>query len=465
MIGNIILVTGIIILLSLFSIRISKKLEIPLLIMFLLIGMLAGSEGIGKIYFDNALVAQNLGTVALMFIIFSGGLETKKEDVKNSISPSGTLATLGVLLTAGLSGIAVYYLTNFTLKEALLFSAMVSSTDAAAVMSILGDSKLKKSVKSVVEIESGSNDPMAYALILFLLSFFKENTNTSIITGIIFLFKQITLGAFIGYLFGLITLPLARYIKIVREEFLTIHLIGILFICFGLATLLDGNGFLAIYIASIMIGNKQFNYKLNSIRNMRLITWFMQIGMFVMLGLLVFPSQLLDYILIGSLLSVIMIIGIRIITVYTLLWPFKFNNKEKFFISWAGLKGAVPIIFATMAITEGLPNAQGMFNLTFYIVVFSVLLQGMTLKYVGKKLNLFEENSDEDKFIEIEELEELALKKMILDKNSQYVNQKIKELELPKGMLIVSIKRENNYITPKGDVTLLMGDTLLFSQN
>ena len=460
-----ILIAGIIILLSLFSIRISKKLEIPLLIMFLLVGMLAGSEGIGRIYFDNALVAQNLGTIALMFIIFSGGLETKKEDVKKSLYPSGTLATLGVLLTAGLSGVAVYYLTDFTLKEALLFSAMVSSTDAAAVMSILGDSKLKKDIKSVVEIESGSNDPMAYALILFLLSFFKEGESTSIVTGIIFLLKQITLGAIIGYIFGVVTLPLANYIKIVREEFLTIHLIAILFICFGLATVLDGNGFLAIYIAGIMIGNKKFNYKLNSIRNMRLITWFMQIGMFVMLGLLVFPSQLLGYIFIGSLLSVIMIIVIRMLVVYSLLWPFNFNYKEKFFISWAGLKGAVPIIFATMAITEGLPNAQGMFNLTFYIVVFSVLLQGMTLKYVGKKLNLFEEDQEEDKFIEIEELEELALKKMILDEQSEYVNKKIRELELPQGMLIVSIKRDENYITPKGDVTLLMGDTLLFSQN
>lgn len=460
-----ILVAGVIILISLFSIRISKKLEIPLLIMFLLVGMLAGSEGVGRIYFDNALVAQNIGTIALMFIIFSGGLDTKKEDVKNSIYPSGILATLGVLLTAGLSGVAVYYLTDFTLKEALLFSAMVSSTDAAAVMSILGDSKLKKDIKSVVEIESGSNDPMAYALILFLLSFFKEGGDTSIVSGIIFLLKQITLGAIIGYIFGVVTLPLANYIKIVREEFLTIHLIAILFICFGLATVLDGNGFLAIYIAGIMIGNKKFNYKLNSIRNMRLITWFMQIGMFVILGLLVFPSQLLGYIFIGSLLSVIMIIGIRMVVVYSLLWPFKFTNRERFFISWAGLKGAVPIIFATMAITEGLPNAQGMFNLTFYIVVFSVLLQGMTLKYVGKKLNLFEDGEDEDRFIEVEELEELALKKMVLDEHSEYINRKIKELELPNGMLIVSIKRDDSYITPKGDVILLMGDTLLFSQN
>ena len=238
-----------------------------------------------------------------------------------------------------------------------------------------------------------------------------------------------------------------------------------LFICFGLATVFDGNGFLAIYIAGIMVGNKKFNYKLNSIRNMRLITWFMQIGMFVMLGLLVFPSQLLGYIAVGSLLSVIMIIVVRILIVYGLLFPFKFSSKEKLFISWAGLKGAVPIIFATMAVTEGLPNAQGMFNLTFYIVVFSVLLQGMTLKYVGKKLNLFEEEIETENVIEVDELEELALKKMLLHEDSEYVDKKIKELELPPGMLIVSIKRGDSYVTPKGDVVLLVGDTLLFSRN
>lgn len=457
-----ILGTGIIILISLFSMRISKKLEIPLLIMFLLIGMLAGSEGIGRIYFDNAKVAQNIGSIALMFIIFAGGLETSMDDVKSVFFPSCTLATLGVLLTAILSGVIVYYLTGFTLKESLLFSAMVSSTDAAAVMSILGDSKLKKNIRSVVEIESGSNDPMAYALILFLISFFK-NQNTSALEGFIFLMKQIGLGVLIGYAFGKIALPLANYIKIVREEFLTIHLIAILFMCFGFATLVEGNGYLAIYIAGIMIGNEKFNFKLNSIRNMRLITWFMQIAMFVMLGLLVFPSQLLDYIFIGSLLSILMVIVVRIIVVYGLLWPFKFTNKEKFFISWAGLKGAVPIIFSTMAITEGLPNSQGMFNLIFYIVVFSVLIQGMSLKPLGKYLNLFEEDSKEENEIEIDELEELAIKKMILDSNSEYINKQIKELELPKDMLIISVKRDNSYLTPKGDVTLLVGDTILFS--
>ncbi|MEG0068711.1 potassium/proton antiporter [Cetobacterium sp.] len=459
-----ILIVGIIILVSLFSIRVSKRLEIPLLIMFLLVGMLAGSEGIGRIYFDNAFLAQNIGSLALIFIIFSGGLETRKEDVKTAFYPSCTLATAGVLLTAILSGIIVYYLTGFTLKESLLFSAMVSSTDAAAVMSILGDSKLKKNIKSVVEIESGSNDPMAYALILFLISFFK-NDNTSLLSGSIFLIKQIGLGALIGYYFGKLALPLANYIRIVREEFLTIHLIAIVFMCFGLATVIEGNGYLAIYIAGIMIGNEKFNFKLNSIRNMRLITWFMQIAMFVILGLLVFPSQLLDYIYIGTLLSVLMIIIVRIIVVYGLLWPFKFTNKEKFFISWAGLKGAVPIIFSTMAITEGLPNAQGMFNLTFYIVVFSVLLQGMTLKSVGKKLKLFDEEEIEDKEIEVDELEELAIKKMILDSDSEYINKKIKDLELPKGMLIISVKRDSNYITPKGDAILLEGDIILFSQN
>lgn len=459
--GKIILITGIILLINLFSIRISKRSEIPLLIMFLLVGMLAGSEGIGKIYFDNALIAQNIGSLALMFIIFSGGLESKKEDIKKYLYPSGILATLGVLFTAGLMSVIVYYFTNFTLKEALLFSAMVSSTDAAAVMSILGDSKLRKDIKSIVEIESGSNDPMAYALILFLISFFKEGETPSITIGVIFLLKQIILGGMIGYIFGIITLPLAKYTKIVREEFLTIYLVSILFICFGLATLLDGNSFLAIYITGVIIGNKEFTYKLNFIRNMRLITWFMQIGMFVMLGLLIFPSQLLSYIFVGSLISIIMIIGIRTVVVYTLLWPFKFKLREKFFISWAGLKGAVPIIFATMAITEGLPNAQGMFNLTFYIVVFSVLFQGMTLKYIGKKLNLFEVNDKKEVFMDFEEF---VLKKIIIDEHSKYVNKTLEDLELPEDILILFIKRKDKYLAPQKKITILLGDIILLSE-
>lgn len=458
-----ILVVGVIFLISLFSMRISKRFEIPTLIMFILVGILAGSEGIGGIKFDNVSVAQDIGTIALMFIIFSGGLETPMEDVKAVFFPSCTLATAGVLLTAVLSGGIVYYLTGFTLKESLLFSAMVSSTDAAAVMAVLGNSKLKGKIKPVVEIESGSNDPMAYALILFLISFFKEE-GTTVLLGSLFLLKQIGLGVLIGYGFGKFALPLAKYIKIVREEFLTIYLISILFMCFGLASVLEGNGYLAIYIAGIMIGNNKFHFKINSFRNMRLITWFMQIGMFVILGLLVFPSQLLDYIYIGSILAILMIVVVRMIVVYGLLSPFKFTGKEKFFISWAGLKGAVPIIFSTMAITEGLENAQGMFNLTFYIVVFSVIMQGMTLKYVGKKLDLIDESKSEDSTIDEDELEELAIRKIVLDNNSEYINKKIKELSLPKGILIVSVKRGDKFIVPNGEVTLLVGDSVMFSQ-
>lgn len=390
--GSEILVTGIIGMISLLSIRLSKRLEIPLLIMFLLIGILAGSEGIGGIYFDNATTAQNIGSIALMFIIFAGGLETNKEDIKRSAYPSGILATLGVLLTTILSAGVIYAFTKFTLKESFLFSAMISSTDAAAVMSIVGESKLKKHIKSVVEIESGSNDPMAYASILFLISFFSEQGST-ILGGFIFLIKQIGLGAVLGYIFGKGGLFVIKHEETIKEEFLTIYLTALLFICFGFTQILDGNGYLAIYITGIIIGNEKFDFKEDCFRNIKLITWFMQIGMFVILGLLVFPTQLIKYVFIGSLLAILMTIVVRVIVVYSLLGTFNFTNKEKFFISWAGLKGAVPIIFSTMAITEGLPNAQEMFNLTFYIVVFSVLIQGMTLKYIGKRLNLFEEEA------------------------------------------------------------------------
>ncbi len=459
-----ILVIGIIILISLFGIRISKKFKIPILIMFIFIGMIAGSEGIGGIYFDNALTAQNFGTVALMFIIFSGGFETKEQDFKAYFLPSAILATIGVVLTAVLFGVIAYYFTNLTLKEALLFGAMVSSTDAAAVMSLLEKSNLKPKLKSVVEIESGSNDPMAYILILFILSLFNSEKSISFMATSFLFIKQVLFGILFGYIFGKLTIPIAEWLKIKREELLSILFISIVFICFATTVLVDGNGYLAVYLLGIIIGNKKFNYKINSARNLKLITSLMQTGMFVMLGLLVFPTQLLDYILIGSLLSVIMILFVRVIVVYALMLPFNFNCKEKFFISWAGLKGAVPIIFSTLAITNGIPNSQVIFNLTFYIVVFSVLIQGMNLKYIAKKLNLLEKDI-EIPTLEMDELEELALKKMILDVNSEYINKKIRELNLPPNLLIISIKRGKSYITPKGDTTILEGDTLLFSEN
>ena len=211
-----ILTCGVLLIISLLSMRLSKKVQIPLLIMFLFIGMLAGSEGFGGIYFDDASLTQNIGNFALLFILFSGALETKKQDVKLALYPSGLLATLGVFFTTIFAGIFTYFLTNFTLVESFLFGAIVSSTDAAAVISVLGDSNLKKKIKSVIEIESGSNDPMAYALILFIMSLVKAD-GMSVIGGIIFLIKQIVLGASLGFLIGKITIPIGKFLKIERE--------------------------------------------------------------------------------------------------------------------------------------------------------------------------------------------------------------------------------------------------------
>ena len=213
-----ILTCGVLLIISLLSIRLSKKVKVPLLIMFLFIGMLAGSEGIGGIYFDDAAITQNIGNFALIFILFSGALETKKEDVKAALYPSGILATAGVFLTAVFAGLFTYFLTNFTLVEAFLFGAIVSSTDAAAVISMLGDSNLKKRIKSVIEIESGSNDPMAYALILFIMSMVKADGMT-IIGGIIFLIRQLVVGAAFGFLFGKLTLPIGKLLKIEKKNF------------------------------------------------------------------------------------------------------------------------------------------------------------------------------------------------------------------------------------------------------
>lgn len=437
----------------------------PLLVMFLFVGIAAGSEGIGGIYFDDFATAQNIGNFALLFILFSGALETKKIDALSALYPSGILATAGVFLTAVIAAVFTYFLTNFSFIESLIFGSFVSSTDAAAVMSILGESKLKKRIRTIIEIESGSNDPMAYALILFFLSIYKAASgDVHIFQGIIFLIRQIILGLAMGFLFGKITISASRLMQIKREEFMIIHIISFLFICFSLTTILKGNGFLAIYIMGIFIGNERFDYRINFMRNMRVASWLMQITMFIILGLLVFPSQLLSVIVKGSILAVLVIIVGRFIVVYLVLIPFKLDKKEKFFISWAGLKGAVPIIFSIFAVSENIDNAQMMFNMIFYMVVFSVILQGMSLKHVAKWLGLLEEETTSDDIeVEVDELEELAVKKLYLTRNSEYANKQIKDLHLSAKMHIVSVKRGDEYLTPSGSLELLPGDQILFS--
>ena len=459
-----ILTCGILLLISLLSIRVTKKVQVPLLILFLFIGIAAGSEGIGGIYFDDAKITQDIGNVALLFILFAGALETKKSDATMALYPSGILATAGVFFTAILAALIAYVLTSLNLKESLLFGAIVSSTDAAAVISMLGGSNLKKKIRTVIEIESGSNDPTAYALILFILSMFGTGEKTSIFWGVIFLFRQIIFGALMGIIFGKISLPLGKILKIEREEFLTIHLIAMLFICFAGTNLIGGNGFLAIYLMGILVGNEHFDFRMNCIKNMRVASWLMQITMFIILGLLVFPSQLKAVVIRGSILAIMITIVARMAVVFALMSPFKYTKKEKFFMSWAGLKGAVPIIFSTNAITAGIENSQVIFNMVFYMVVFSVMIQGMTLKPLAKYLGLLDPVSEADAdTIDLEELEELSLKKLYLDRKSEYINKEIRELNLPKSMHIISIRRGDEDITPRGDVILKAGDKILFS--
>ncbi|MGL4853994.1 MAG: potassium/proton antiporter, partial [Lentisphaeria bacterium] len=355
-----ILLTGLLIFISIYAMRLTKKFRIPLLVIFLFIGMIAGSEGLGGIEFDNAAVTQNIGELALLFIIFTSGIETEKSNIKSVLYPSLFLSTIGVLFTALLGGLVIYFLLDFSIWQSMLFGAMISSTDAAAVMSMLGQERLNKKVKSLIEAESGSNDPMAYALLLIMFSGLKGEF--SITSGIFFLALQLLLGASLGYFFGHFTIPLTNHLKIVREEFLCLIVIALLFICYGSSKIIQGNGYLAAYIMGITIGNLRFNFRINTIRSMRLITWFMQIFMFVILGLLVFPSQAIKFIIPGSILAIAICLIVRFIVIFSIMPFFKnFSLKENLFIAFAGLKGAVPIIFATMAITEKIPQSNSIF--------------------------------------------------------------------------------------------------------
>lgn len=462
-----ILVYGVLLFLSLCSIKLARRVQVPLLVMFLLLGMIAGSEGVGRIYFDDFPTAQNIGNFALLFILFSGALETKKIDALSALYPSGVLATVGVLLTAILAGVFTYMLTSFSFLESLIFGSFVSSTDAAAVMSVLGEFKLKKKIRTIIEIESGSNDPMAYSLIIFFMSIYKVTSGkVNFSQGVLLLMMQLFFGIIMGVIFGKITIPISRLMKIRRDEFMIIHIISFLFLCYSLTTIIKGNGFLAIYIMGIFVGNEKFDYRINFMRSMSVVSWIMQITMFILLGLLVFPSELRLVALKGSILAILITIVGRFIVVYLLLYPFSLNWKEKFFISWAGLKGAVPIIFSIFAVSGKINNASMMFNMIFYMVVFSVILQGSTLRYVAKVMGLLEEKEDENHMkVEIDELESLSVRKLYVTRNSEYANKEIRELHLSPTTHIISVKRDGDYLTPNGNLKLLPKDQILFSVN
>lgn len=455
-------------LLLLFSIIASKstgRLGVPSLVIFLAIGMLAGSDGIGGIHFNDPQLTQWLGVIALTFILFSGGLETQWESVKPVLWQGVVLSTAGVLITAAVLGWFISSITDFTLTEGLLIGAIVSSTDAAAVFSILRSRSigLKGNLRPLLELESGSNDPMAYLMTIGITSLLVQE-QSSAASLIPMFFQQMIIGALAGYLFGKAMVWTLNRIKLDIEGLYPVLLLALIMLTYSVTTYCNGNGFLAVYLSAIILGNTNFIHKKSMMRFYDGQAWLMQIVMFLTLGLLVFPKQVIPFAGTGLVIALFLIFVARPVAVMLCLWPFKVNMREKLLLSWVGLRGAVPIVFATYPLIQGVEKSGIIFNIVFFIVLTSVIIQGTTITVVAKWLHLFMPVSSKTRYpleLELSDQFKSELFEVEINSRSEVAGKQILQLKLPKTALIVLINRNNSYLTPSGVTTLLAGDKLL----
>ncbi|MCL4304009.1 MAG: potassium/proton antiporter [Anaerolineae bacterium] len=455
---------AILLLLSIIASKASGRLGVPALVFFLVIGMLAGSEGIGGIEFSDAATAQSLGVVALIFILFSGGFDTEWASVRHVLPHGLVLATVGVLLTALAVGAFVMVILGFSWRESLLCGAIVSSTDAAAVFAVMGSRgvSLKGSLKPLLELESGSNDPMAIFLTTAMIGLLID-PDTSIWGLVPRFFVQMVAGGIAGYVLGRGMVYVINRLHLEYDGLYPVLSIGLVLLVYGITTLIGGNGFLAVYLAGMVMGNTSVIHRRSLMRFHDGLAWLMQIAMFLTLGLLVFPSQLFAVAGIGLLISVFLMLIARPLVVYVSLLPFRVNLRNTAMIGWVGLRGAVPIILGTFPLTAGVPQAETIFNLVFFVVLTSVLVQGSSIPVVARWLRVaapfqlrqrppleFEStNGIRGELVEIE-----------LPAESAAAGRRIVELGLPKGALLVLIGRGDSFFVPSGSTMLAAGDTL-----
>ncbi|MES1218038.1 MAG: potassium/proton antiporter [Bacteroidota bacterium] len=462
---NILLIGSLLLLISIIAGNVSSRFGMPTLILFLIVGILAGSEGIGGIYFDNPKIAQLIGVTALNFILFSGGLDTHWQTIKPIVWRGISLSTIGVFITALTVGIFVHFILHFSLAEGLLLGAIVSATDAAAVFSILRNRgiKLKGKVGALLEFESGSNDPMAYFLTITLTSIVASGQFDG--WHFVFLFlKGFLIGGLMGYGMGKLSHWVINHIKLGSDGLYPVLVLGLAMFTYSVTHLIGGNGFLAIYLSALVLGNHDFIHKRSLVKFYDGQAWLMQIVLFLTLGLLVFPSRVFPIMGTGLLIAGFLIFIARPAGVFAGLAFSKASIRSKLFISWVGLRGAVPIVFATYPMIAGLDKAGIIFNLVFVISITSVLLQGTTLAVVAKWLRVTEAPAPKAVLTETASFTN-EMKEVILNSTSKVIGKRIVELRLPSSANIISIKRNDQFILPTGADKLQTGDHLLILSN
>lgn len=467
---GILLIASVILFFSIFAGKAGFRFGLPALLLFLGVGMLFGSDGLG-IQFSNPNIAQFIGMLALSIILFSGGMDTKVSEVKPIATQGIILATVGVLATTFITGGFIYYISILAtgyealpFAESLLLAAVMSSTDSASVFSILRSKGvyLKERLRSTLELESGSNDPMAYMLTLLLIAYIQVG-GMNLQDAVLQLIIQLSVGAVAGFLLGKLAVYIINHIDIDNESLYPILLLTTAFFTFSVTTLCKGNGYLAVYIAGLVVGNAKIVHKKSMRTFFDGFTWLWQIVMFLTLGLLVNPHELLPVAPIGLTVGFFMIVVARPLSVFLCLLPFKnFSVKGKLYISWVGLRGAVPIIFATYPMIAGIEHAGTIFNVVFFITILSLLIQGTTVTQAAKWLGLVDEPERKNEFgIELPEEIKSAMSEIDITPAVLAHGNRLMELTLPDHTLAVMVKRDGLYFIPKGNTELKENDKLL----
>lgn len=468
---NILLIGSVLIFVSIIISKTGYRFGIPTLLLFLLVGMFFGSDGLG-LQFNNAEDAQFIGMIALSIILFSGGMDTKIADIRPVMAQGLVLSTIGVILTTLITGLFIFYISEWDqtniylpLVVSMLLAATMSSTDSASVFSILRSQNinLKNNLRPMLELESGSNDPMAYMLTIALIQVIASN-NMSIAVIIKDLFIQFFFGAAIGFALGKAASFIINRINLSNSSLYPILLLSIVFFTFTITDLLKGNGYLAVYIAGIIVGNTKLVNRKEISTFMNGMTWLFQIIMFIMLGLLVNPHEMIDIAGVALLIGMFIIIIARPVSIFICLLPFrKIDIKSKLFVSWVGLRGAVPIIFATYPVIAGIEGSQQLFNIVFFITMLSLIIQGTTISKAAKllKLDLPAPKEGNDFGIELPDEVDSKLNDIVLTKEMLKDSNKLKDMKIPQGTLVMLVKRNSEFIIPNGQMELKEGDKLL----
>lgn len=443
--------------------KFSDKFGMPALIFFMFIGMLFGSDGLFKIPFDDFKLAENICSIALIFIMFYGGFNTKWKAAKTVAGKAILLSTAGVLVTAAITALLCWLVLGLSAAESFLVGAVLSSTDAASVFSILRKKKLnlKDGTASILELESGSNDPVSYLLTIVAVSFVNTGSFENVFLTIVL---QIVLGVVVGIVLAKVTLYLLTKTALVADGLDTIFMIAMVLICYAFTSALGGNAYLSIYLFGLFTGNHKFKNKQTMIPFFDGVTSLAQILIFFLIGLLSFPNQMPAIIPTAFAIVVFITIIARPVAVFLLMLPAKCSVNQCLLIAWAGLRGAASSVFAIMAVAAGVPMKQNLFQIVFMVSLFSVAIQGTLLPRVAKKLEMVDDNDDVRKtFNDYQEETSLQLMKMHIPEGHNWAGRKVKNINVPTGSLAIMIKRGKETIVTKGDTEILAGDDVILS--